>query len=167
MNSLPLCEGLVTRKRQTQCLNEKSVLDLFLVCEKILPFVTGMHVDEKGEYQLSNFYGKRHKGRVTESDHSIVQLDVNLQFAVQKPQRTEAFNFKNAESRHFFQDITSDAIEFSNCFESNESFKTQIKSWEHTLKHNEVQAFQNSDQEKESLLKQRLENCFRKEKFSD
>ena len=44
VNSLPLCEGLVTRQRQTQCLNEKSVLDLFLVCKKILPFVTGMHV---------------------------------------------------------------------------------------------------------------------------
>ena len=64
----------------------------------ILPFVTDMHMDEKGQYQLSNFHGKLHKGRVTESDHAMVQLHVNLQFVVQKPQRTEAFNFKNSES---------------------------------------------------------------------
>ena len=51
-------------------------------------------MDEKGEYQLSNFHGKHHKGRVTESDHAMVQLHMNLQFVVQKPQRTEAFNFK-------------------------------------------------------------------------
>ena len=142
VNSLPLCEGLVTRKRQTQCLNEKSVLDLFLVCEKILPFVTGMHVDEKGEYQLSNFYGKHHKGTVTESDHAMIQLHMNLKFIAQKPQRTETFNFKNAESRYFFKDITTDTSEFSNCFLSNETFQTQVKTWEHTLKDHVVQAFQ-------------------------
>ena len=48
VNALPLCDGLVTRKRKTQCLDEKFVLDLFMVCDKILPFVTSMHVDKEG-----------------------------------------------------------------------------------------------------------------------
>ena len=63
VNALPLCEGLVTRKRITQCLNEKSVLDIFLVCENILPFVTGMHVDERGEHQLTNFLWQTTQGK--------------------------------------------------------------------------------------------------------
>ena len=79
-------------------------------------------VDEKGEYQLSNFYGKHHKGRVTESDHAMIQLQMNLKFIAQKPQRTEAFNFLNAESSYFFKDITTDTSEFSNCFLSKETF---------------------------------------------
>ena len=32
VNSLPLCEGLITRQRITDILNEKSVIDVFLVC---------------------------------------------------------------------------------------------------------------------------------------
>ena len=32
VNSLSLCEGLITRKQISKCLNEKSVLDLFMVC---------------------------------------------------------------------------------------------------------------------------------------
>ena len=49
VNSLPICEGLIIRKRQTKCLNEKSILDLFIVCDQIMHYVVQMHVDEKGE----------------------------------------------------------------------------------------------------------------------
>ena len=52
VNALPLCEGSITRKRITKCLNEKSILDLFMVCDQVLPHVTRMHVDEIGEHQL-------------------------------------------------------------------------------------------------------------------
>ena len=100
-----------------------------------------MHVDENGKYQLTNFYGKNHKGKLTESDHAMVKLHVNLQFVVQKPLRTEAINYKNAESRHLFKDLTTVTSEFSNCFSSNETFQNQVKKWEHTLKQHVVQAF--------------------------
>ena len=49
--------------------------------------------DEMGEYQLKNFHGIRHKGKVPETDHAKVKIDVNLKFKVQKPSRKEAFNF--------------------------------------------------------------------------
>ena len=55
VNGLPLCEGSITRKRISNCLNEESILDLFMVCERVLPHVVKMHVDEKGENQLTNF----------------------------------------------------------------------------------------------------------------
>ena len=57
VNSLSLCSGLITRKRITTNQNEKSVLDLFLVCERVLPYLTSMHVDEQGSHQLFfNFF---------------------------------------------------------------------------------------------------------------
>ena len=95
VNSLPICEGLITRKRKTKCLNEKSIIDLFIVCDQILPYIVKMHVDEKGENQLTNFYGINHKGKITETDHAKIELEINLGFVAQKPIRTEKYNFKN------------------------------------------------------------------------
>ena len=54
VNSLPLCDGSITRKRITKCLNEQYILDLFMVCDKVLPHVVKMCVDVKSEQQLSN-----------------------------------------------------------------------------------------------------------------
>jgi hypothetical protein len=49
-------------------------MDLFLVNQRVLPVVSKMHVDEQGEYQLSNFHGINHNKKVTESDHAIGRI---------------------------------------------------------------------------------------------
>ena len=41
------------------------------------------------------------QGRVTETDHAVVQRHVNLKFEIQKPQRIEAYNFKSDECRKY------------------------------------------------------------------
>ena len=74
VNLLPLCEGSITRKRVTKCLNEKSILDIFIVCEQVLPHVQKMHVDENGDHQLTNFYGINRKGKVVVTDHAKLRL---------------------------------------------------------------------------------------------
>ena len=141
MNSLPICEGTITRKRQTLCLNEQSILELFIVCEKILPHVKRMHVDEHGENQLTNFYGINHRGKSTDSDHAKIELDIDLKFQIQKPHRIEAYNYKNKEAQVYFKEITSYTTELSDCFESNEVFQKQVKQWEHKLKSHVIEAF--------------------------
>ena len=141
VNSLNICEGAITRKRVTKCLNEKAILDIFMVCEKILPHVTKMHVDEKGDYQLTNFYGKNHKGKVTVTDHAKIELDLNLKFEVQKPFRNEAYNYKSIEGQTYFKSITSNTDELSACFKSNEPFQKQVKKWEHMLRSHVVKSF--------------------------
>ena len=60
MNSLQLCDGLITKKRKTEQRYEESVLDLFLVCDKMFPFVTKLDVNVQGNHQLTNL---SHKGR--------------------------------------------------------------------------------------------------------
>ena len=141
VNALPICQGAITRKRKTDCLDEKSILDLFIVCDRILPFVTKMHVDVQGENQLTNFRGISKRGRVTESDHAKIEIDVDLQYEVKKPQRVEAYNFKNVECQKVFKEITTTTNLFSTCFESGELFQDQIKKWEHVLKSHVVTAF--------------------------
>ena len=138
---MPLCHGTITRKRKTHCLDEKSILDLFFVCDRILPFVTKMHVDVQGENQLTNFRGINHRGKITESDHAKIEIDVSLQYEVKKPLRVEAYNFKDVDSQKVFKEITSISNSLSDCFKSMEPFQKQIKKWEHVLKSHVVTAF--------------------------
>ena len=131
VNALNICEGSITRKRKTQCLDEKAILDLFIVCEKTLLHVICMHVDEEGDYQLTNFYGKNHNGKVTVTDHAKVELDLNFKFEVQKPQRNEAYNLRSTEGQNYFKYITSNTDKLSSCFKGDEPFQKQMKKWEH------------------------------------
>ena len=61
VNSLDICEGTLTRVRKTVNREEKSILDFFIICDKILPYVKKMVVDEKKEYILSSYQKKRAK----------------------------------------------------------------------------------------------------------
>ena len=47
VNSLNLCEGLITRGRSRNGIIEESVLDYLIVCDLISPSVTRMVIDEK------------------------------------------------------------------------------------------------------------------------
>ena len=51
INSLPICDG----KRKTIKGTEKSILDVFITCDKILPHITSMKIDEERENALTNF----------------------------------------------------------------------------------------------------------------
>ena len=141
VNSLNLCEGVITRKQITDSLNEKSAIDLFLVCSRILPYVICMNVDEKCEHQLTNFYGIRNRGKVTESDHCKIELKLNLQFPQAKPSRTEVYNFKSDECQKRFRELITNTRKFSMCFEGEDNFVDQIKRWERNLKRCIVQSF--------------------------
>ena len=136
-----MCKGVITRKRITNVLNEKSAIDMFLVCSRILPHVSNMHVDEHGEHQLTNFYSIQNRGKTTESDHSKVELKLNLQFPQAKPVRTEAYNYKSDECKKYFRHLTRNTRKFSMCFEGEEKFPEQIISWERNLKRCIIQSF--------------------------
>ena len=46
INSLPLCEGKITRTRKTTRGIEQSILDVYVTCEKVLPYINKMKVDD-------------------------------------------------------------------------------------------------------------------------
>ena len=91
VNNLDLCQGLITRRRQTVHKLEESVLDFFIVCDKILPFVIRMIIDEEQKYVLSNYSKIKGKQVVKKSDHNPVILELLLEYTVKKPDRIETF----------------------------------------------------------------------------
>ena len=59
VNSMDICEGLITRERELKNGNiEHSALDFFVVCEKILPYVRRMVIDIDKKYILTNYSRK-------------------------------------------------------------------------------------------------------------
>ena len=50
VNSLSICEGVITRRRLKEGHVEESILDFFVVCSLVLPYVTRLVVDERQQY---------------------------------------------------------------------------------------------------------------------
>ena len=127
INALPICDGRFTRIKHTKNGVQKSMIDFFVVCDKMLPFVTKMTIDEKGENILT-----RYRGRVAKSDHRILKLEMDLQFHIQqKHERTVFFNLKNENCQAKFSEIGSKDKRFSTCFyQCEESIHTQFKRWQ-------------------------------------
>ena len=64
-------------------------------------------------------------GKVTESDHNVEILEVNLQFSSLKSERIEIFQFKNKNSQVMFKELTTNTTDFSNCFTRTIVLKTK------------------------------------------
>ena len=65
VNALPQCEGLISSDNKI----EESILDFFVVCSKVLPFVKKMVIDESKNYILTNYRKVGKTGKSIDSDH--------------------------------------------------------------------------------------------------
>ena len=133
VNSLDICEGLITRRRKTVGGNEESILEVFLVCQKILPFVKRMIVDEDQKYVLSNYAKKKGERIVIKSDHNPLIMELDINYTVKKPDRTETFNFRNKKCQEHFYQITNTSNLLSKCFQKDGDFPAQAGKWFKTL----------------------------------
>ena len=127
VNALPVCEGKITRKMTTTKGIETGILDFFVVCEKILPLVTKMIIDETGESTLTRYRG----GKILKSDHNMLKMEISLTFHMdQKHERNEIFNLRNKICQKHFKEYTNTTDRFLKCFSTNESFKVQFNRWQ-------------------------------------
>ena len=92
-----------------------------------------MKIDEKGENTLTNFSAFKRAGKVIETDHNPLYLEVQLEFSTSKPERVEFFQFKNLDSQLLFKRLTTETSEFTNCFDDNAPLEVQAKKWRKTL----------------------------------
>ena len=141
VNALPLCKGLVTRKRISKGKHEESVLDFFLVCHRVLPYVSNMVIDESKEHILTNYQSARYGGSAKDSDHFTQYMDINLKIISEKPERIEFFNFKDEKSQQIFQKLTSETEVFTKCFQDNASLDVQVENWRKALNSHCKKAF--------------------------
>jgi hypothetical protein len=129
VNSLSLCEGLITRSRFREGKLEESVLDFFVVCNLVLPHVTRMVIDEEKRFILTNYEQAKKGGKASNTDHATEYLDLRLKVITEKPKRVEVWNFKNKEAQHNFKVETSETKEFSSCFDNDLPVLKQIECW--------------------------------------
>ena len=134
VNALPLCQGLITRSRGNKGNQEESILDFFVVCNQVLPFVTKMVIDDQKRHILTNYQSVKTKKKAINSDHYTEYMDVNIEFKSEKPEREEIFDYKNKESQEKFKALTTQTNEFTRCFESNKHLEIQIDDWMKTLR---------------------------------
>ena len=133
VNSLDICEGVITRQRETEVRKEQAVLDFFIVNEKLRPFLKSMLIDEKREFSLNNFAQIKKNKCVVESDHNALILEMKIEYFNKKPERREVFNLKNKESLEMFKKETENNSELLRCFENKMSIELQSKNWYKTF----------------------------------
>ena len=134
VNKLSLCEGLITRRRMREGNLEESVLDFFVVCDRVLPHVKRMRIDEDKKYILTNYQKIKKGGKASDTDHATEILDIDLHIKVEKPVRREIFNFKDSDAQKVFKDSTSKTKDLTNCFRDNLSLVNQVENWRTLLK---------------------------------
>ena len=134
VNTLDICEGLITRKRKVLERIEESIIDYILVCPQFLSFVKKMYIDEKRIYSLGSYHktGKGSRGFL-ESDHNLMMLELDLSLQLnldQRKVRTEVYNFKNNADFQKYVDFTTLDDSLVQCFENDEEdFQTQCQNW--------------------------------------
>ena len=84
VNGSTLCKGLFTRVRNCKGILEKSILDFFVVCNKILAFVTNMVIDEEKLNIPYNYTQVRKGGKVADSDHMVIEINQSFPHARQE-----------------------------------------------------------------------------------
>ena len=134
VNSLPLCQGLITRSRKIKSQKEESILDFFVVCDRVLPYVTKMVIDDKKTHILTNYQAIKAGGKAINSDHFTQYMDLQVEYKSEKPARLEIFDYKNKEDQSKFKILTTNTEEFTRCFESGKPLEKQFDVWMHTLK---------------------------------
>ena len=115
---MAISEGFITRIRK--CLNkiEKSTIDFYVVCERVVPFVTSMKIQNDNKHTLTNFSPCIDGGRAKESDHLPMTMEVKLEIPPQKKQKIEIRNFNDKASQEAFKENTSSTTDFTDCFET-------------------------------------------------
>ena len=162
VNALPICEGLITRSRVKNGVEEQSILDFFVVCSRVLPFVSRMVVDSDKKHILTNYKHAKNGIRATDSDHLTEYIDVKLKIIPEKPLRREILNFKNKKYQAVFKSNTTNTNEFTDCFKNDLPLEIQIENWRNTLKKHCQKAFKkvriNDKPQNKSVTNKNLRN---------
>ena len=105
----------MTRRRICNGVVEESVLDFFIICNRVLPFVKKMVIDEKKKYVQTNYMQAKKGGKAVDSNHFTEYMDIDIIFVSEKPER----NFRKS---------TTETEDFTNWFEDDAPLLSQIES---------------------------------------
>ena len=98
------CKGTITRERSlVNNKIEKSVIDYYILCERMNNYFEEMFIDEKRDFVLQHTLKKKTDKDYIKSDHNVLFCSFSLEFSLQKAKtRKQFFNFKCDEGRRNF-----------------------------------------------------------------
>ena len=134
VNSLDLCEGIITRKRVVEQNIEQAVLDFIIINDKVQPFLRKMKIDEEKEMTLINLAQMKKNKKMIETDHNAMILELDLEIENKKTKREEIFNIKNKICQQAFFVETESNKELLGSFENDLPFSIQSLKWKKTFK---------------------------------
>ena len=139
VNGSSLCSGTITRKRTTVNSTEESVIDHFIVCDRMYSYIVKLQIDEARKYCLTKFTNKTgSKTCVKESDHNTLILELNKKWSTNtndNDKRTEILNYKNKEHFQTFIDITNNNQDLRKAFvDQDEDLEAASKAWIKSVK---------------------------------
>ena len=165
VNSLSICEGLITRRRKTTICEEKSIIDFFVVCNIARSFISKMIIDEDRQYSLTNYQNVNKNGKITQSDHEVQILEFDIKFPQIKKTREEFYNFKNVEGQIKFKQLSDKTSRFTNCFSDNDlSVSEQVKQWNKCLDSFCQQSFKKVRKRRQSTKETKMSKLFEKKR---
>ena len=112
---------------------ESSSIDFYVVCERLLPFVTEMLIDSDRKYIATNFTNVKKGGKAIDTDHYTQVLKVKIEICPNSQIRHELYNFKNSQCQRTFKAITQHTGDFIKCFEGNVPTATKFSRWRNVL----------------------------------
>ena len=87
VNSLEITEGLIARIRNRLGIEEKSIIDFYVVCQRVLPYVTSLKIDNGSNHTLTNYSCAKEGGKAVESDHKPLVMEVKIVFLLKEKKR--------------------------------------------------------------------------------
>ena len=141
VNGLPITQGLITRKRKYLSDMKESIIDFYVVCERVLPHITSMKIDNGKTHTLTNFHNIDSNGSAVSSDHNPLTMEVKLETAPMKRQKIELFNFKDINAQMIFKKITSDTEVFTKTVNKVCTMSDNADKWLRVVKSHCSKAF--------------------------
>ena len=141
VNSLPFTQGSITRKRKYLSETKESIIDFYVVCERVLPHIKSMKIDNGKTHILTNYHNIDSTGSAVNSDHFPLTMEVQLETEPQKRDKIEVFNFKDINSQLAFKEITSNTEEFTNTVNKVSTLSKDANNWLRVVKSHCSKAF--------------------------
>ena len=92
---------------------QESIIDIFIVCDQILPIVNKVKVLENDEIALI-----RYSKKVVKSDPKVLELGLEIKIHIENKHenRVDIFIVKNKKCKGIFKEFTSKKGMFTNAF---------------------------------------------------
>ena len=92
-------------------------------------------VEIQNELNIATNYTQLRRGeKSVDSDHTPIEMNLNIIFFLTKQTRNIIFNYKSQKGIQLFQELTTFIEDFTNCFTSIQSLKTQNSKWKYFFK---------------------------------